>query len=485
MTFLKPLMLVGQVVNLRPIANRPAKRSSALELGHSCRVRRGTDDRFLSSVTRRLSAGDGPAFGLTAAALCLFSLTLSAQPAMQLTLAEAQRLAIQNNPQFSAAKFTAAAAYQVPNEYRAAYGPILAGNFTSVGADSGSRLAAGGLNNPVVYNRVGSGLAVGQMITDFGRTGNLVGMAKLHAEAQDQVTETTRASILLATSQAYFALERAKAVLHVADQTVAARQLDADKVGALAESKLKSTLDVSFAKVNLSAAKLLLAQAQSDLKAAEANLAAAMGLPGETAFVLAEESMPAPMPDRVNDLIRQAMQERPELKDLRLEDSAALRFVKAEHGLNYPTIGVAGTAGFVPTGEPVIPNRYGAIGLNISIPLFNGGLFKARQAEAELKAKAAAQNIGDLENRVARDVRVAYLNATTAQDRLGLTAELLEQAQLALDLAQSRYDLGLGSIVELSQAQLNVTSAQLASASARYDYQSRRVELEYQVGNLR
>ena len=73
----------------------------------------------------------------------------------------------------------------------------------------------------------------------------------------------------------------------------------------------------------------------------------------------------------------------------------------------------------------------------------------------------------------------------TAFERLGLTAQLLKQAQRALDLAQGRYDLGLSSIVELSQAQLNLTSAQIASASARYDYQAQRVVVDYQVGALR
>jgi len=125
------------------------------------------------------------------------------------------------------------------------------------------------------------------------------------------------------------------------------------------------------------------------------------------------------------------------------------------------------------------------VGLNVTIPIFNGGLFKARQAEAELKAKAANQNVSDLENRVTRDVRVAYLNAATALDRLSLTRELLQQAELAQDLAQSRYDLGLGSIVELSQAQLNVTSAQIANATALYDYQTQRVIVDYQIGALR
>ena len=84
-----------------------------------------------------------------------------------------------------------------------------------------------------------------------------------------------------------------------------------------------------------------------------------------------------------------------------------------------------------------------------------------------------------------RDVRVAYLNATTAYDRMGLTKQLLDQAQLALDLAQTRYDLGLGSIVELSQAQLALTSAQIANSSARYEYQSQRVMVDYATGVLR
>ena len=404
---------------------------------------------------------------------------------MHLTLAEAQRQAIANNPQYSAARFNAAAAYQTPLLFKANYEPSLNAALTGVGADNGSRLAAGALNNPVVYERFGSGLTISQMITDFGRTSNLVGMAKLQAAAQDQVTETTRAQILLATSRAYFAMLRAQAIVRVADQTVAARQLVAEQVTALAESKLKSTLDVSFANVNLSDARLIQIQAQNDLKAAEAELATAMGIPGQSGFMLAEEPMPPPLPDRVMDLVRDALQSRPELKDLRLEQSAAERFVKAEHALFYPTIAVAGSAGLVPTGYETIANRYGAIGVNVSVPIFNGGLFKARQTQAELKAKAVSQSISDLENRVTRDVRVAFLNATTANDRMAVTRQLQDQARLALDLAQTRYNLGLGNIVELSTAELNLTSAQIADTTARYDYQTLRVMLDYQVGALR
>jgi outer membrane protein len=419
------------------------------------------------------------------AAIALTPLFAQQPPPLQLTLAEAHRLAIQNNPQFSAAKLNASAAYQVPIEYRANYFPTAFGSITGVGADSGSRLAAGALNNPVVYNRLASGITVNQMVADFGRTRNLIESSKLRAQAQDQVTETTRADLLVATDRSYFAVLRAHAVLSVAEQTVAARQLVSEQVTALEANRLKSTLDVSFANVNLADARLLLVQAQNDVHSAEAELAAALGLPAQSAFTLAEEDMPASLPNQVDPLIQDALRNRPELKDLRLEQLAAERFARAEHALYYPTIGATGTTGLVPAADQAVAGRYGAIGVNVNIPVFNGGLFKARQTEAELRAQAATQNINDLANRVTRDVRVAYLAAQTAYQRLALTDQLLKQAQLALDLAQSRYDLGLSSIIELSQAQLNLTSAQIAVASAKYDYQNQWSALQFQIGALR
>ncbi len=119
------------------------------------------------------------------------------------------------------------------------------------------------------------------------------------------------------------------------------------------------------------------------------------------------------------------------------------------------------------------------------MPIFNGHLFTARQTEAELRAQAQAQTLRSLENRIAHDITAAFLNSATAYQRLALTAELVQQATLALDLAQARYDLGLSSIVELSQAQLNLTAAQIASSSSKFDYDLQRAVLDYQMGVVR
>jgi len=407
---------------------------------------------------------------------------------MRLTLAQAQNLAVQNHPQLASARLSASASHQVPVELRAAELPQFSGSLTGVGADNGSRLAAGVLNNPTLYSRIGAGVALSQLVTDFGRTKTLVQSADLHAQAQDQTTEATRTQILLAVNQAYFDELRAEAVLKVAQETVSARQLVADQITELQKNSLRSTLDVSFANVNLSDAKLLLATAQNNINAAQVQLANTLGLPGQAqqgGFVLSPEPAPGPLPTTAQPLIDQALRDRPDAASLRLEQTSAERAAKAEHDLYFPTVSVTGVTGVVPTGVSEVPGRYGGIGINVNVPILNGHLFKARQTEAELRAQAAAQNLKVLENLIQRDVEVAYLNATTAFQRIGLTAELLEQGRMAADLAQSRYDIGLGSIVELSQAQLNVTAAEIANSSAEYDYQTERANLAFQIGALR
>jgi outer membrane protein len=401
-----------------------------------------------------------------------------------LTLSEAEQIALRTHPALQSSQFSAQAAEQVVTESRAAQLPTVVGSVTGAGALNGSRIAAGALNNPIIYDRLASGITVGQLVTDFGRTKNLVESSRLHAKAANQNAEATREQVILGVQRAYYTVERAQAVLRVASQTVQARQLVADQVKALAESKLKSQLDLSFANVNLAGAKLDLADAQNNLQSALAELSSALGLPSSQTFQLAEEPLPADLPKDLTDLIDTAVRKRPELTSLRAELGAAEHFAVAEHDLSKPTISALGTVGYIPTGQAPLGERYGAAGVNINIPIFNGKLFHARQTEAELRAKAVAQNVKDLENRVARDVRVAYLNAVNAYERLGLTAQLLEQAKLGLDLAQARYNLGLSSIVELSQAQLNETSAEIASTAAKYEYQTQRAILAYQAGSI-
>jgi outer membrane protein len=404
--------------------------------------------------------------------------------AMKLTLAEAEQLALKNNPQISRAQYQASAYGQITQEFRAAYFPMLEGNVTAVGADSGSRIAAGALNNSIVYNRVATGVALSQLISDFGRTNSLVASAALGAQAQEQAVNYTKADVIVRTDGAYLAVLRARALRAVAEETVRARQDIVDQVQALLNSKLKSSLDLSIAKVNLADAKLLLSNAENDMRAAEAELTRQLVLPVVTHFDLADpSSFNAPPPDE-NQLAQQALQMRPDLMERRLQAESERKFARAEDLLSRPSVGLLGAAGYVPAADSPVPGTYGAVGVNVKIPVFNGGLFRARRFEAEARAAAAEKAVQDSELQVCRDVRVAWLDAKNAFDRLDLTQQLLDQARLSLDLAQARYNLGLSSIVELSQSQLQYTSAEIARARAGYDYTAQLSILRFQAGQL-
>ncbi len=406
-----------------------------------------------------------------------------------LTLKQAEEIALEEHPRISAADLLALAAKQVVRETRSAYFPTVTANVTAVGAaDDNTRIAAGGLNNPLIIDRESQGINISQLITDFGRRANLHDTSKLRSKAEQEGALATRAQILLEVNAAYFDALQAQAVLGVARQTVETRQLLFDQVSELARNNLKSDLDASFAGVNLEEGKLLEAKAQNDLQASFAVLSNLLGERTQQSYRLAEE--PAPVAATAesrdtNDWVQLALRQRPDLIQLRYQRDAASSFARAERDLHYPTISAVASGGLTPVRDPRLNQNYAAAGVNVSIPLFDGMLISARSQEARLKAEAVEKNLEDAENNAIRDVRVAVLNLHYAGERLGLTAKLLANARSAYDLAQARYKVGSSSIVELSQAQLSQTEAEIAQAKARYELRVRGAILDFQTGQMK
>jgi outer membrane protein len=422
------------------------------------------------------------------AAVCVFAASnAAAQQAnapVRLTLKEAERLAAERHPQIQAGHYAAMAAGEAVREARSAYFPTATVSMTGATALDGTRITAGGLNNPTILDRFAAGVGVAQLVTDFGRTSSLVASSQFTADAREKDVDVRRADVQFQVDRAYFGALRAQAILKVALETVEARRLVADQIEALAGSNLKSGLDVSFARVSLSEAQLLLVQAQNDVEAAFAALSDATGSSQRVVYELADEELP-PAPDDDRDgVVGRALRERPDLAEQRLTEQASRQYAEAERRLYMPSIAVVGAAGFTPYHQIGLTDRYSAAGVNVSFPVANGNLFAARKAEAAFRAQGSTQAVHDLENRVARDVTVAWLDARAAYQRMDLTTQLLTQASDALELATARYNLGLSSIVELTQAQLNHTRAEIEQAAARYEYQIRSASLRYQSGVL-
>ena len=402
-----------------------------------------------------------------------------------LSRTQAEQMATRNNPRISVARLLALAQHQVVRESRAAELPTIAGNITAVDAEDGSRLSAGTITASRLFEHAAAGGSGSQLITDFGRTRNLVASSKLREEAQNANTLATTEDIVAATDQAFYDALQAQALLRVAQQNVSTRQTTQTQVNQMTKNNLKSTLDLSFADVNLSQSKLLLLDAQNNRDSTMAALDAVLGLDRQVVYQLQDEtSALSPPPPDVEALTQLALHQRPDLQALNYDQQAAVKFSHAERDRMFPTISAAGTAGSVPIrpAQYYSSNWWGGIGVNMNIPLFNGFLYSAEAKEAALRAQAGAERSRDLRDRIVRDVRTSWLAANTAFRRVSVTAQLLQQANLALTLAQTRYQLGLSSIVELSQAQFQQTDAAIGNANAQYQYRLTLATLNYQIG---
>lgn len=401
-----------------------------------------------------------------------------------LTLADAEARALKNQPRLLAEQFRTQAADRRIAEFRSGYFPQAFGNLTAVEANGDTSVAAGALTTSSVSTRAAGGASLVQMITDFGRTSNQVQSARFAAKAAGQNEESIRQSVLMQVQEAYFTAQAAESVRRTAQAVLDFRRVTLRQLNALAQSQLRSTLDVQFAQVMVSEAELAVVRAESNVQKAQAQLAASMGEEGNTNYTLSDEPLPASPDTDPAAYIHTAIENRPDLKALHLESESALHEARAQRDLNFPTINALASGGEVPIHDSTVHHEYGAAGININIPLFNGGLYSARSAEARLEAKAADEDASLREVEIVRDVRSAWADARDAYLQISVTQRLADEANVAMRLAQARYDAGLGSIVELNQAELNQTSALIAAASARFDYLRSMTSFQFALGDL-
>jgi len=278
---------------------------------------------------------------------------------------------------------------------------------------------------------------------------------------------------------------QAEAILRVATETFQSRQLLHDQVSALASNKLKSELDASFTEVGLQESKLALLKSENDVQSSFATLAALLDMRKVEAFRLAEEPSPGPLTNNTSEIISAALSGRPELLRLRLERDSTLKFARAERGLHYPNLSLQGTAGVIPYSEGGLNRDFVAGGVVLNVPLFSGNLYDAKEKAAALRAQAAEAALQDEENNVVRDARIAWLNASNAYERVGVSTKLLEVARLNYTLADASYKAGASSIISMNRAQLYLTTAEVTLEAARYEYFIRRSILAFQTGQLR
>lgn len=411
-------------------------------------------------------------------------------PTIPISRSDAERIALKDNPRIMANHLLALADGQVTRQTRSADLPQIYGAVTAEKAEDGTRIGSGALTDSRLYTHAGTGGTLTQLITDFGHTRDLIATNKLQQKARDRTTVATEQDVLMITDEAFYRLLNAQSLLNVAKATVAARRDVQNLTSALTKSALKSDLDLNVASADLSQSELLQLDAENAVASASAALAAVLAAPPDTVYQAIEDQSSAPplspSADSSAVLNAGAQIQRPDLQALRLNAQAYQKFARAQELQHLPTISALAIGGITPVSPDgiFVPHWYAAGGVNLSLPLFTGFRIDAQAEEARLRQKATEKQAQELSDTIARDVRVGILNAQTAFRRIAVAEQFRNQTAQALALAQTRYRLGLSSIVELSQAQLQSTQASVAAVNARYDYLLSLRSLDYARGQL-
>jgi outer membrane protein len=401
-----------------------------------------------------------------------------------ISLDRAHEMAVRNAPRITLAQLQSLASQDQIAIARAAYLPNLTGNANVVRADGdNTRIGAGGINNPSIFDRAAVGVSVSQLITDFGRTTNQIAAARFHALADDQGAKAAIEQVLLDVDLAYFQTLQRQAMLAVAHKTVENRQLLVERIASMVANKLKSELDLSVANVALDAGRMMEARIGNELKTGQLTLATLLGYDAPQPFRLVDIPLPGKNTVTPEKLVAQACSINPGIMRLRIEIDAAQKSLAAENAADAPSISAVGMMGRILDHDDRLPDNYAAGAINLSIPLYAGGMIAARQHRAETELHAAQARLHLAEDELARDVRIAITNVDYAYEQMEMADRLLHQASQAYDLARSRFGLGLDSITDVSQADLNQTDAAMSASTAKQECLLRRAILDHLLGS--
>jgi outer membrane protein len=288
-------------------------------------------------------------------------------PPKKLSLKEAESIALRNAPVVGSAYFNAQAAKDVVKEVRSQFFPQVEGVIEAVGTYNAIRNefagtnhtapqirigASGALNNSLILSRESQGFNISQLVFDFGRTANLAAAAQFDALSQAQKAQLVRAQVVYRVDRAYLNVLKAKALLSVAQQTVADRQVILDEITALAQNKLKSDLDLTMAEANLEQAQQLVLQTGNTVGVAFAELSAALGYKTEYRFEVSEQQLPPFPKQSADELTALALRVRPDVIAMREQVLSAQRRTVAARDARLPMVEALGSPGRTPVGDP-------------------------------------------------------------------------------------------------------------------------------------
>jgi outer membrane protein len=425
-----------------------------------------------------------------------------AAPAAQkrvVTLAQAERAALEQQPQMRVARAATDLAQGQADQARAPLLPQVTGTAGYTRETGNFALRPGVASNPLSpaggslfsnsYDLWSFGLTGTQLIYDFGQTSQKYKAADLSVEAQRYSEQATRLQVLLNVRTAYFNARAMKELVAVAQETLDDQNKHLLQVQGQVTVGTQPPIALAQQKAACANAVVQLIQADNNYETSKAQLNQAAGIVGGTEYDVGDEQVPAPEDEDqpLDALAAKAIAARPELATFekqRESQEATLSAVKGSYG---PTL--SASAGLTDTGENLtaaqaagglVPNWNA--GLLLNWPLYQGGLTVAQvhQAQAGLDSIDAQRAVEVLAVRL--QVDTARLTVKAAKATIGASQDALDSSREQLRLAEQRFSTGVGNIIELNDAQVAYTTAAAQVVQARFALASARAQLLAALG---
>lgn len=404
------------------------------------------------------------------AALLLLLLAVSiaegAGEARTLALEECIRLAEEHHPSLEEARASLDA-------QRARLDQVKAGT-----ALTGS-LSASTTRNSGADQSYSTAFTVTKLLSDSGKNAL---ERRSQGLAIDTASESQREAVLTVrkgVKDAYYTLLLNGLKREQAESAVRTYEKHLEKAKGFYEAGIKARFDVTKAEVDLSNARIALVSAEASLATARAGLSNAVGIQLGDVEAVSPFLAPRALPDEPL-AVEQAMANRPDIRSARLKsESGKLSVAIAAKG-NAATVSLSGAANLSGSEWPLDDSFRATV--TLSVPVFDGGLTDARIAEARYGAQGADAALRRVEQTVLYDVRSTLLSVKEAEARIPVAELLVRQAEENLTLAEGRYEMGVGNVLEVADAVLAFTSAKVSLYQAQHDYSASLAALEKTLG---
>jgi TolC family type I secretion outer membrane protein len=307
-----------------------------------------------------------------------------------------------------------------------------------------------------------------QVLTDFGRTGSAVGRADALLSSARETERAVRADVAFAAKVAYYNVLRAQRILAVDQETVKQRESLLLRARAFYDAGIRARIDVARAEANLFQARAELTGAENDLRVARITLLNRMGIDGPRDFELVDTLAAEVMPGTLEEWVKEAEAWRPELRALLESERAAEMAFRAARAGYYPILTGSGGYGFAAE-EPPLQQNY-SVSVQLSVPVFTGFLTRRQVAEAQANLDSARYAVTDFRRLVRLQVEQSALSIRAASERTDARRKEKEASVENLRLATGRYEVGVGDIIEMIDAQVQMTGSDTGMINALYDY---------------